>query len=235
MTGATPDNLLVHASGSVRQLERAFGVTINDYSDNGRTFHSNDRDPTVPAGLNVNWVSGLSNYDVYKPAVTCTSPPSTGCGLDGTDLKNTYDSLGDGKGQTLGFTLWGDELPQSDFTSYATATGTTPITIGQAGDDGLDFIQVDGAGSETDTDAEVALDTENAHGIAPGVHETYWLGSDNSNSTLEDVLERGRQLERLGHLEQLGRAGESLPDRRGHGDCAAERGSGRQDVLLRER
>ncbi len=184
----SPDNLLVRTEGRVRQLERAFGVTINDYTANGRAFHSNDRDPTVPAGLTVNWVSGLSNYDVFKPAVTCTSPPSTGCSLDGGDLRGGYDVVGDGKGQTIGFTLWGDELPQSDFTGYANATNTTPITIGQSGDDGLNYVQIDGPASETDTDAEVALDTQNAHGIAPGVHETYFLGKDNTNPTLEDVL-----------------------------------------------
>jgi hypothetical protein len=188
VTGVSPDNLLIYVQAKAKQLERAFNVTINDYTANGRSFHSNDRDPTVPAGLDVGWVSGLSNYDTFKPAVTCVTPPSTGCSLDGGDLRGGYDVVGDGKGQTIGFTLWGDELPQSDFTGYANATSTTPITIGQAGDDGLDFIQVGGAGSETDTDAEVALDTQNAHGIAPGVHETYWLGADNSNSTLEKVL-----------------------------------------------
>src|SRR5579862_2755280 len=189
VTGVSPDNLLIHVQAKAQKLEKAFGVQINDYTANGRSFHSNDRDPTVPAGLAVSYVSGLANYDVFKPAVTCVTPsPPSGCSLDGTDLKNTYDSVGDGKGQTLGFTLWGEALPQSDFTSYATATGTTALTVGGSGDDGLNFITVDGSTTESDTDAEVALDTQNAHGIAPGVHETYWLGHDNSNSTLEDVL-----------------------------------------------
>jgi hypothetical protein len=188
VTGVTPDNLLIHVQAKVNAIEKAFNVSINDYSANGRSFHSNDRDPTVPAGLNVNWISGMSNYDVFKPAVTCVTPPSTGCSLDGTDLKNVYDVVGDGAGQTLGFTLWGEPLPQSDFTSYATATGTTALTIGQAGNDGLDFITVDGTTTESDTDAEVALDTQNAHLVAPKIHETYWQGSDNSFSTLEDVL-----------------------------------------------
>jgi hypothetical protein len=184
--GVSPDNLLVKVRGKVNQLEKAFGVQINDYEANGRKFHSNDRDPTYPAGLNVQWISGLSNYDVFKAFDTCT--PTNVCSYDGGDLRRGYDVAGDASGQTLGFTLWGDELPQSDYTGYANATGTTPITVGGAGDNGLDFQQVDGAGSETDTDPEVALDTENAHLVAPGAHLTYWLGSDNSNSTLEDVL-----------------------------------------------
>lgn len=198
VTGTTPDNLLIHVTGRTRDVEAAFGVTINDYTEHGRSFHANDHDPTVASGLNVNWISGLSNYDVFKPALTCTNPgpPASGCSFDGGDLQAIYDSVKDyngikvnGTGQTLGFTLWGGSLPQSDYTSYANATGTTALTIGQAGDDGLDFVQVDGAGTNSSgTDGEIALDTQNAHGVAPGIHETYWLGKDNTNSTLEDVL-----------------------------------------------
>jgi hypothetical protein len=189
VTGVSPDNLLVHVQASVRDAERAFGVVVNDYTYQARSFYANDRDPSVPADLDVNWVSGLSNFDVFKPADTCTSPPSGGCSFDGGDLRGAYDIVGNGQGQTIGFTLWGGSLPQSDYTSYATATGTTALTIGQAGDDGLDFIQVDGAGTNAaNTDGEIALDTQNAHGVAPGIHETYWLGKNNSNSTMEDVL-----------------------------------------------
>jgi kumamolisin len=189
VTGSSPDNLLIHVRGRTVAVERAFGVTINDYQSGGRVFHSNDRNPTVPANLHVNFVSGLSNYDLYKPAITCTPNPGSKCAFDGGDFRSMYDISGDGKGRTLGFTLWGGELPQTDFDGYAAATGNTDITVGQAGDDGLNWIQVDGAGSNsTNTDNEIALDTEIAHGVAPGVHETYWLGKDNSSTTLEDVV-----------------------------------------------
>jgi hypothetical protein len=189
VSGVTPDNLLVHVQGTVTDAERAFGVTINDYREGTRTFYANDRDPSTPPGLGIHWVSGLSDYDVFVPANTCTPNPGSVCGLDGGDLRTAYDIVGNGQGQTIGFTLWGGALAQGDFTGYATATGTTALTIGQAGDDGLDFIQIDGAGTNsTGTDGEIALDTQNAHGVAPGIHETYWLGKDNKNATLEDVL-----------------------------------------------
>ena len=189
--GASANNLVVRAQGSVSQFQRAFGVTIGDYTANGRVFYSNDRDPTVPSGLNVNWVSGLSNFNVYKPlrsATTCESNPPNTCGFDGGDFRSAYDVVGNGSGQTIGFTLWGRHLPQSDYDGYAAATGETKITVGGPGDDGLDFIDIGGASSISNTDNEVALDTQIAHGVAPGVHETYWLGVDNSDSTLEDVL-----------------------------------------------
>ncbi len=189
VTGTSPDNLLVHVRARSGDAERAFGVTINDYSTGrGHEFFANDRDPSVPADLSIKWVSGLSNEVIGKPAISCTPAPGSKCGFDGADFRSAYDLVGDGTGQTLGFTLWGQELPQSDFTGYATGTGTTAITVGQNGDDGLNWVQVDGASTITSGDNEVALDTEIAHGVAPGIHETYWLGKDGSGTTLEDVL-----------------------------------------------
>jgi hypothetical protein len=181
VTGVSRDNLLVHVRTTAGRAERAFGVTINNYRYHGRDFYSNNRDPSIPAYLRVQHVSGLSDYDVYKLAV------ATNGGLEGSDFRTAYDISGDGKGQTIGFTLWGRELPQSDYDGYATATGTTKLTIGGTGNDGLNFIQVDGA-STVNSDGEVALDTEVAHAVAPGIHETYWLGVDNTTTTLEDVI-----------------------------------------------
>lgn len=188
VTGVSADNLLVHVSAPAAAAERAFAVTINDYKASGRGFYANDREPSVAANLNVHWVSGLSSYNVAKPATTCNLLGIFECSYNGGDLRAAYNVSGDGSGQTLGFTLWGQKLPQSDYTGYAEATGETPITVGGSGEDGLEFIEVDGSTTESDTDDEVALDTEIAHGVAPGIHETYWLGHDGSESTMEDVL-----------------------------------------------
>ncbi len=120
VTGVSPDNLLIHVQAKVNKLENAFGVAINDYTANGRSFHSNDRDPVAPDRLDVNWVSGLSNYDVFKPNVTCVTPPTTNCSLDGTDLKNVYNVVGDGKGQHSASPCGGSRCRRA--TSRATRT-----------------------------------------------------------------------------------------------------------------
>ncbi len=114
--GVSPDNLLVHVRARTAAAERAFGVTINQYKVGGRQFRANNRNPAVPADLHVQFVSGLSNYDVIKAAVTCTPAPGSVCGYDGGDFRSAYDISGNGSGQTVGFTLWGQALPQSDFT-----------------------------------------------------------------------------------------------------------------------
>jgi uncharacterized protein (DUF2237 family) len=184
VTGVSADNLLIGVHATAAQAERVFDVTLKNFRADGRTFRANDRAPRVPADLDISAVSGLSNFVVYKPAITCTPAPK--CGYDGTDFRSAYDVVGDGTGQTLGFTLWGESLPQSDYNGYATATGTTALNVGGSGDDGLNFIPVGGT-STVNEDGEVALDTEIAHGVAPGIHETYWLGHD-SGAIMETVL-----------------------------------------------
>ncbi|HEY5196663.1 MAG TPA: protease pro-enzyme activation domain-containing protein, partial [Solirubrobacteraceae bacterium] len=181
VTGVSSDNLLIHVHTTVARAESAFAVRIDNYRASNHSFHANDRAPAVPAGLDISGVTGLSNFNVYKPAITAG-------GYDGADFRTEYDATGDGSGRTLGFTLWGRALAQSDFDGYATATGTTKLTIGQSGDDGIDFVPVDGSTTESDTDDEVGLDTQVAHTVAPKIHETYYLGHDSSDSTLEDVL-----------------------------------------------
>ncbi|HWH12159.1 MAG TPA: Ig-like domain repeat protein [Solirubrobacteraceae bacterium] len=187
VTSVSPDNLLIGVHATAAQAERVFDVALKNFRAGGRTFLANDRAPRVPADLDISAVSGLSNFVVYKPATTCTPNPGSKCGYDGSDFRSAYDVVGDGTGQTLGFTLWGESLPQSDYNGYATATGTTALNVGGSGDDGLNFIPIGGTTTESDTDGEVALDTEIAHGVAPGVHETYWLGHD-SGSIMETVL-----------------------------------------------
>jgi subtilase family serine protease len=185
VTGVSPDNLLVYVRASTIAAEHAFGVAIKTYTFAGREFHANDRNPSVPAGLSIQAVSGLSNYYVPEAATTCTGSV---CAYNGTDFRTAYNVSGDGKGQTIGFTLWGTGLPQSDYTAYAKETGTTALKVGASGEDGLEFIPVGGASTQHES-GEIALDTQTAHAVAPGVHETYWLGHNNSIPTLEQVLD----------------------------------------------
>jgi kumamolisin len=191
VAGASSDNSLIHVTASTAAAERALGVSINSYAFGGREFYANDRNPSVPSSLHVDWISGLSNYDNFQvaSAIHCVNAKKEPvfCGYFGTDFRTAYDLTGSGEGQTIGFTLWGRTVPQSDYTKYATDTGTTALTVGGAGANGLEFIQVGGASTINAKD-EVALDTEVAHAVAPGIHETYWLGVSNTEATLETVL-----------------------------------------------
>ncbi len=191
VVGASPDNSLVHVDASTAAVERALAVNINNYAFQGREFYATDRAPSIPSSLHVDWIGGLSSYNSfhYDSADHCVSKSEpVFCGYFGTDFRAAYDLSGSGEGQTIGFTLWGKSVPQSDYTKYAADTGTTALTVGGAGPNGLEFIPVGGS-STINGKVEVALDTEVAHAVAPGIHETYWLGATNTESTLETVLD----------------------------------------------
>lgn len=59
----SPNHTLIEASASTATLQRAFGVTINDYKDKDGAFFSASGNPSVPASLNglVLSVMGLDN------------------------------------------------------------------------------------------------------------------------------------------------------------------------------
>ncbi len=188
VTGVSADNTIISTQGTVSQLNQAFGVSISNYSYAGRSFHSNDSDPTRPAGLGISWVSGLSNLETFTTFHTATFRSG---GYLPSDFRQAYNVSGSGAGQTIGFTLWGSEIPQSDFTSYAAATGTTPITVttSSTAADGLDWQPILGTSTDTSQAPEIAMDAEIAHGMAPGSHLTFFLGTDSSQGTMEAVLD----------------------------------------------
>lgn len=184
VTGATRDNAMIHVSTSTALAETAFGVAIEDYALAGHQFYANDRAPSVPSDLHVQSVGGLTNYALPQPAHLCSGHF---CGYYGTDFRAAYDISGNGEHESIGFTLWGEELSQHEYTEYAKLTSTKTLTVGASGPNGLEFIQVGGP-SEINSDGEIGLDTEVAHAVAPGIHETYWLGANNQWTTLETTL-----------------------------------------------
>ncbi len=172
----SPDNLLVMAQGTTSVVERALNVTINDYSDGSRTFMSNDRDPSVPATLPIRAISGLTTIHRFHTMTQRLAAFRTG-GYYPNDFRTAYNvgPVGDGSGQTIGFTLWGAAVAQSDLNTFASRTGTPAIVQGQADANGIDWIPVNGGSSDTHELVETAMDVEYAHGMAPNSHLKYWL------------------------------------------------------------
>jgi len=181
VSGVSPDNLLVSVQGTTDKVEKALGVTINDYERaDGSLFRSNDRDATVPAGLDIQAVSELSTYDRPVHADIRVDPNGV-AGYFPNDFATAYDmtpTVGDASLQYIGLTLWGGKEAQSDLNTFATQSGTPRLVGGQGGENGIDWIGVNGNPmTDTSTLDEVALDSEFAHGVAPDSHLKYWLGN----------------------------------------------------------
>jgi hypothetical protein len=69
VTQRYPNRLIVDVEGPVSAIERAFGVTMNNYQFAGRAFFSNDRDPSLSADIAplIHSVQGLNSYRVFHP------------------------------------------------------------------------------------------------------------------------------------------------------------------------
>ena len=179
----SPERLLVTARGTTSQVQRLLGVTIDDYSLPGRRFYANDRDPVVPSSLNVVAISGLTSLSRIRAMHDAPTRPASvpASGYRPQDFQRAYNTLpvGDAAGQTIGFTLWGAPLAQSDLDGFARNTGTVTVTVGGGGANGVEFIPVNGNDEQHtagDLRTEIALDVETAHGIAANSHLKYWLG-----------------------------------------------------------
>ncbi len=171
----SPDNLLVVVRGTTARVERAFSTTIADYRLAGVTFHANSGDVAVPAGLAIDAVSGLST--LRRPHTMRAPLDARGSGYFPRDFQAAYNTSGVGVGanQTIGFTLWGASLPQSDMTTFANHTGAPPLTVG-VGSGQIEFISTNDGSTDTSALDETALDVETAHGMASNAHLKYWLG-----------------------------------------------------------
>ncbi|HEX4491248.1 MAG TPA: protease pro-enzyme activation domain-containing protein [Acidimicrobiia bacterium] len=194
VTSVSPDRLLVSVQGSTDAIERAFSVSVGDYREGARDFYSNDVAPAVPASLGIRWISGLDDYAVARSYAVAAV---RGGGFFPHDFQTGYNTGGRTTTQGIGFTLWGAPVQQSDLTTFATHTTTTPLVISAPGANGLDFIPCSQSactlGGTQDGDVgeldETALDVESAHGIAPGAHLKYWLASTSDGHPFVASLE----------------------------------------------
>ena len=70
ITARYPSRLILDVEAPAATIEKALGVTINDYTLGSKQFFSNDRDPVIPIHLKniVQSVGGLNSLQVLRPA-----------------------------------------------------------------------------------------------------------------------------------------------------------------------
>ncbi|WP_329352210.1 S53 family peptidase [Streptomyces sp. NBC_01261] len=169
-------NLLVDASGTAAQLEKAFGTKLATWKDakSGRAFYANATAPTLPTGIAglVSDVTGLNNRAQLHHQATDTVAPRNGPGGGYTpaQLKGGYNVSGTytGSGQKIAL-LEFDGFAQSNITKYDTnySLGSPTPTVSKV--DG-------GSGALGDGQVEVELDIEVLHAIAPKANVTVFEG-----------------------------------------------------------
>ncbi|MBK6019212.1 protease pro-enzyme activation domain-containing protein [Streptomyces sp. MBT53] len=169
-------NLLVDASGTAAQLEKAFGTKLSTWKDakSGRAFYANETAPTLPTGIAdlVSDVTGLNNRAQLHHQGSAKVNPHNGPGGGYTpaQIKGGYNVSGTytGSGQKIAL-LEFDGFQQSNITKYDTnySLGSPTPTVSKV--DG-------GSGALGDGQVEVELDIEVLHAIAPKANVTVFEG-----------------------------------------------------------
>ncbi|MFD4791146.1 protease pro-enzyme activation domain-containing protein, partial [Streptomyces sp. NPDC058459] len=169
-------NLLVDASGTAAQLEKAFGTRLSTWKDaaSGRSFYANDAAPTLPRAIAslVSDVAGLNNrvHLHHQAPSTVTPHNGPGGGYTPAQLKGGYNVSGTytGSGQKIALIEF-DGFQQSNITKYDSNYGLNSPTPTVKKVDG-------GSGPLGDGQVEVELDIEVLHAIAPKANVTVFEG-----------------------------------------------------------
>jgi kumamolisin len=174
-----PGRNLVVASGTTAQVERALGVTINNYRLlDGRVAHANAGEPNIPMDVagKIIGVIGLDDLSRPRPTLSRPNPLDTrivptnigsgpGNGLTPSDIKTAYNITNPaltGAGQTVAL-LEFDTYLQSDIQKY-----TDTFNLGDAN---LENVPVAGFGAPPGPDTiEVVLDIDMVVALAPKTH-----------------------------------------------------------------
>jgi subtilase family serine protease len=189
VASVAPNRLLIDATGTVANAEKAFNVTIANYALHGRSVFSPTTNPSIPASLNtmISNIAGLDNvaHYHYNSQVQRTAPHlGPAGGYTPSELRTAYDinpliSNGDnGTGQTVAiFEL--DGYQPSDINAYLSNYGLGGAKYSNVLVDGVTNTAGDGA-------IEVELDMETVSAIAPSATQKIYIGP-NSNTGVNDT------------------------------------------------
>ncbi len=192
-----PNNVLIHASGSISSIEHAFNITLAEYVVDGRTVYAPTSEPSVPAALSgmILNISGLDNVAHYHRLGNMSienakqADPYHGPGGGYTpdavrtayNIKPLLSSGVNGAGQTIAlFEL--DGYNPADIQSYLNyyhlgSPKYSDVLIGSA---------TNAPGSSA---AEVELDMEQISAIAPEAQQKIYIGM-NRTSDVNDIYNR---------------------------------------------
>ncbi|MBI4514492.1 MAG: S8/S53 family peptidase [Deltaproteobacteria bacterium] len=184
---------LITATGSVAAAERAFGVSVIDYDQNGAPFFAPQQAPALPAAIAgaVSSVQGLENHTELRAFNTGGRiPPQDRSPFGPGDIARLYNFSpfyaagvrgNDSRASTIAIaTAFGFEA--SDVAEFWRALGVNRRA------DQLEVIAIGGA--LTRNIDETTLDVEWAGAMAPGARLLVYAGADSAVSTFTLVYDR---------------------------------------------
>ncbi len=203
VTSVSANRLLINASGTAAQAEKAFDITISQYQLDQRTVFAPDQEPTIPDTLapGVQGIVGLDNVGVVHPlrgqAALQPARPSAGPGggFTPTDLRNAYDVTplisagGDGTSQRIAVFELAPYIP-GDLAKFRSNYGLPSATVNNHSVDGA-TVTCATAGTACDVPGvgEGDLDVEIVSGLAPYATQDVYTGPQDLNTALGSTFQ----------------------------------------------
>ena len=191
VTGVASNNVLIDASGTVAQVQQAFGTQINNYQVGSHSFYANVTPPSLPSAISalVASVGGLDDSVQYAPLYqrSLATHPAATSSYAPKDLTGAYDAnplqsagiLGDHQTVAL-FEL--DGFVQSDVSQY--------LQTYNLGTPNISTVQVDGFNGAAGQGAiEVELDMDVLAAMAPHANQIVYEGP-NTTQGINDTYNK---------------------------------------------
>ncbi len=202
VTDTHPNRLLLDVDATAGDVENAFQVKLFVYQHptEARTFYAPDVEPSIPAGIRIVDISGLtsfprphSNSHVGGLGRGAATPiPNAGSNpwgeYIGYDFRAAYvpGCPLTGTGQNVALVQF-DGYYQSDITRYETLAGLPAITLTNVLLDGFSGVPTTGTLSGN---GEVSLDIEMVNSMAPGISKLFLYEGNPNNFIPNNVLSR---------------------------------------------
>jgi kumamolisin len=175
-------------TGSVVDMQRAFGVTLQQNSIDGQDCRTRAGAIHLPKSLigSVEAVLGLDNRPQAKPHFRIVRPHATGAtSYTPLEVAEAYQfpATASGAGQTIAIIELGGGYRQADLTAYFKSLGLSTPSI--------TAIAVDGGSNSPTTasgaDAEVMLDIEVSAAVAPGAKVAVYFTPNTDQGFLDAI------------------------------------------------
>lgn len=177
-----PDNLIITATGTADQINKAFSVELEQASYKGKKFHATKKQPKLPRTVadKVLCVLGLSTYSSYTsniakvPNKLKAASNSASVSLNPSDLikhynvQALYNNGSNGNNQNIGIVTLA-EFNTNDAYSFWNLEGI------KTEQNRIKVNDVDG-GSNTDGADETTLDVEQSGSLAPAAKINVYVG-----------------------------------------------------------
>jgi kumamolisin len=176
-------------SGTVEQMNKAFGVALQKCEEGGRTFRVREGSISVPETIGgiVTGVFGLDERPQAKPHFRLQSAATQPVAYSPIQVANLYQFPPNttGVGETIGIIELGGGFETTDLDNFFQSLGITTSPQVTA-------VSVDGAqnvpgGDPSGADGEVELDIEVAGSVAPGAAQKVYFAPNTDQGFMDAV------------------------------------------------